>query len=159
MTWISFEPKEHKPNVLTHKQFYWFSSLNSSLMGMFNKYKSSYTVNKENLIKKCNNQFNFQVQQQPQKTGFGVPHNIWTIYRMLHLSHFLVQCDQITWSCPQYCSRLWFWVGCSETELLSCQFISLSFCLTQHLAWALTVEQLYPVTYCNRLGLPSFSPQ
>lgn len=29
-------------------------------MGMFNKYKSSYTVNKENLIKKFN-QFNFQV--------------------------------------------------------------------------------------------------
>lgn len=30
-------------------------------MGMFNKYKSSYTVNKENVIKKFNNQFNFQV--------------------------------------------------------------------------------------------------
>lgn len=32
-------------------------------MGMFNKYKSSYTVNKENLIKIFYKQFNFQVQQ------------------------------------------------------------------------------------------------
>lgn len=52
LIWAKRTQTKCAKHMLTHKQLYWFSSLNSSLMGMFNKYKSSYTVNKENLIKK-----------------------------------------------------------------------------------------------------------
>lgn len=63
LIWAKRTQTKCAKHMLTHKQLYWFSSLNSSLMGMFNKYKSSYTVNKENLIKFFYKQFNFQVQQ------------------------------------------------------------------------------------------------